>query len=80
MRAHHREFRRRVLLAVRERAEREGWASNEVLSDLVRLALNGPHRVTAGATEEQHGFRPLPRCGLVVSNDRIDGLREEDVE
>lgn len=66
-----------VLLAVRERARREGRAIGAVLSELARLGLQG------GGSEvepeaSRHGFRPLPRRGPVVSNELIDRLRDED--
>jgi plasmid stability protein len=66
-----------VLIAVRERARREGRSAGELLSELARQALSGDSRtVTHGASH--HGFRPLPHRGPVVSNALIDQLREEE--
>ncbi|MGH3822874.1 MAG: hypothetical protein ACRDRA_08585 [Pseudonocardiaceae bacterium] len=67
-----------VLLAVRERAHRERRTIGEVLSELARQALAG--RLSHQATEEFHGFRPLPARGRPVSNTMIDRLREDEPE
>lgn len=67
-----------VLLAVKERARREGRTAGEVLSDLARRALTGSP--VDPAAEGAHGFQPLPRRGPAVSNALIDRLREDDVE
>jgi hypothetical protein len=69
-----------VLLAVKERAERERRTAGEVLSDLARQALTGQHRPKAGGEASHHGFRPLPSRGPAVSNALIDRLREEEPE
>lgn len=66
-----------VLLAVQERARREGRSAGEVLSDLARQALHGPRDAAAGG---RHGFTPLPRRGAAVSNALIDRLREDEAE
>jgi hypothetical protein len=69
-----------VLLAVKERARREGRSAGAVLSDLARQALTGQHQAAQPAeTEEFHGFHPLPHRGEAVSNALIDRLREDDV-
>lgn len=67
-----------VLEAVRERARRDGRSIGDVLSELVRRALNGS--VGEGAGEEFHGFRPLPPRGRPVTNALIDRLREDEGE
>lgn len=67
-----------ILEAVRERARREGRSAGEVLSGLAREALTGRNRATEEATEQFHGFRPLPHRGPAVSNALIDRLREEE--
>lgn len=69
-----------VLLAVKERARHEKRTAGEVLSDLARQALTGQHRRTENANQERHGFRPLPRRGVAVSNALIDRLREDEAE
>lgn len=65
-----------ILLAVKERARREGRSAGEVLSDLVREALtrerSADEVVESGAF---YGFEPLPRRGPAISNELIDRLR-----
>lgn len=68
-----------VLLAVKERARREGRSAGKVLSELARRGL--VHSTEAGEIAEGgafYGFEPLPHRGHTVSNELIDRLREED--
>ncbi|MBA2553984.1 MAG: ribbon-helix-helix protein, CopG family [Geodermatophilaceae bacterium] len=67
-----------VLLAVQERARREKRTAGEVLSDLARQALTGQYRQPRDSGTEHHGFRPLPRRGVAISNSLIDRLREDE--
>jgi plasmid stability protein len=70
-----------VLMAIKERARREGRSAGEVLSELARRALTNQGRVAQGTeTNTFHGFEPLPHRGPAVSNDLIDRLREEEGE
>lgn len=69
-----------VLLAVKERARREGRTAGEVLTDLARQALRGEHTATERPSESFHGFAPLPHRGRAVSNAFIDQLREAEPE
>lgn len=69
-----------VLLAVRERARRENRTAGQVLSDLARQALTGRHRQSAQPGTDRHGFQPLPRRGVAISNALIDRLREDEPE
>jgi hypothetical protein len=70
-----------VLIAVKERAARQGRPAGEVLSELAREAL------LAGSKADEvaegggfYGFEPLPHRGIAVSNELIDRLREEEPE
>jgi hypothetical protein len=68
-----------VLLAVKERARRQGRSAGEVLSDLARQALT--HDPRTGEIAEDgafYGFEPLPHRGAAVSNDLIDRLLEDE--
>jgi hypothetical protein len=68
-----------VLQAAKERARRENRTAGEVISELARLGLTAP--VAASAVQEPpavYGLRPLPRRGVVVTNEMIDRLRDED--
>jgi len=69
-----------VLLAVRERARREGRTAGEVLSQLARQALTGQDRREGGSTASRNGFSPLPRRGPAISNALVDRLLEEEGE
>ena len=70
-----------VLLAVKERARRQGRSAGDVLSELAREALTADS--SAGEVAEEgafHGFEPLPRRGPAISNELIDRLLEDDAD
>lgn len=70
-----------VLLAVKERARRQGRSAGEVLSELAREALTSDR--AAGEVAEEgafYGFEPLPRRGPAISNELIDRLLEDQLE
>lgn len=66
-----------VLRAAKEIARREHRTAGAVISELTRKALTTPPP-SAGRRKAAHGFRPFPARGKVVTNARIDELREED--
>ena len=69
-----------VLQAAKERARREKRTAGEVISELARHALTAPPEVpVARMPKARHGFRPFPKRGGIVTNERIDKLREDDV-
>jgi hypothetical protein len=70
-----------VLAAAKELARRSHTSAGRVISDLARRALT--HSATASATTAQepealYGFRPFPSRGGVVSNEKVDQLRDEE--
>lgn len=68
-----------VLQAAKELARRERKTTGEVLSLLARRALTSMAAPPARKKAEAFaGFRPFPSRGGVVTNEIIDGLREED--
>jgi hypothetical protein len=68
-----------VLQAAKERARREKKTTGEVISELARRALTTPPEARAvRAPKALYGFRPFPKRGGVVTNERIDRLREDD--
>ncbi len=68
-----------VLQAAKERARRERKTAGEVISELARRALTAAPPAPVGkGTKALHGFRPFARRGGVVTNERIDRLREDD--
>ncbi len=70
-----------VLLAVKERARRQGRSAGEVLSELAREALtNDPNAGEIAEGGAFYGFQPLPRRGPAISNDLIASLLEDELE
>lgn len=68
-----------VLQAAKERARSEGKTAGEVISELARSALTAPPAAAGRrASKALHGFRPFPKRGGVVTNERIAKLREDD--
>jgi hypothetical protein len=50
-----------------------------VISELARSALTAaPRAQSAREPKATYGFRPFAKRGRIVSNERIDKLREED--
>ena len=69
-----------VLAAAKERARREHRTAGAVLSELARSALIRSEDVkTAAEPAAVCGLSPFPSRGAVVTNARIDKLREDDV-
>ena len=69
-----------VLNAAKERARRERRTTGEVISELVRRALNAPPDTpVARAPKAVYGLCPFPKRGGIVTNELIDKLREDDV-
>lgn len=70
-----------VLAAAKELARRQGTTAGQMVSRLLRAALNGraDQALPAGASSPAvAGFRPFAaQDGRVVSNEQIDQLRDE---
>ena len=70
-----------LLMAVREVARRDSESIGAVASRLLRQALAGDQTDGGGASKAasapEFGFRPFPKRGGLVTNERIDQLREE---
>lgn len=67
-----------VLLAAKERAQRERKTAGQVISELLRQALTAPQPSGARAPKGVHGFKPFPSRGSIITNDLIDQLRHDD--
>ena len=70
-----------VLAAAKELARRSHTSAGRVISDLARRALTQPATASANTTQEPealYGFRPFPSRGGVVSNEKVDQLRDEE--
>jgi hypothetical protein len=70
-----------VLAAAKELARRQGTSAGQMVSRLLRAALNGSASPGLSAGESPPavaGFRPFAApAGQVVTNERIDQLRDE---
>ncbi len=68
-----------VLFAARELAKQEGKTAGKIVSELARRALQA--RMSGEVVQEEEeffGFRPLPKRGVIVTNEIIDSLREDE--
>ena len=68
-----------VLATAKQLARRERKTAGQLVSELMREALRTR---TPPVTAEQprrdlYGFKPIPAGGAVVTNELVDGLREE---
>ncbi|MFI4979221.1 MAG: antitoxin [Nevskiales bacterium] len=68
-----------VLTAAKELGRREGKTAGAIISELGRRALSGAVAAPALGKEQRiPGFRPFASRGGVVTNARIDELRDEE--
>jgi hypothetical protein len=71
-----------ILDAAKELDRRERVSAGQVVSRLLRLALTGQSRdqlpPEAGEKGQVAGFRPFGPRGKIVTNDRINALRDQE--
>ncbi len=67
-----------ILAAVKERARLQRNSAGKVVSDLLRQALAATQVLTEADGPRVGGFRPFPDQGVVVTNERIDRLRDDE--
>lgn len=67
-----------VLAAAKELAAHDRRSAGKVLSDLAREALNGTVTPAVDDPPAIHGFRPLPKRGVIVTNEIVNRIREEE--
>ena len=65
-----------ILGAAHELAKRQKQTAGQVISNLVRQALQAPITASGGEASVL-GFRPFPARGALVTNEIVDKLREE---
>ncbi len=65
-----------VLGAAHELARREHKTAGQVISELVRRALQAPPTEPVGDVSAL-GFRPFPPRGALVTNEQVDRLRDD---
>ncbi len=69
-----------LLVAAKQLAERENKTAGQIISELLRQALNaraGDVQTTEVLDRKLSGFQPVPSRGGVVTNEHINTLREE---
>ena len=67
-----------VLLAVKDRARRQKVSVGELVSQLLRQALQSGPAHGSAESESFYGFEPLPARDTVVSNELIERLRDDE--
>ena len=68
-----------VLAAARELARLQHVSAGQIVSRLVREALTGRQDMRTDADAKVvGGFRPFAARGVTVSNDQINGLRDQE--
>lgn len=69
-----------VLAAAKERARREHRTAGAIISELARASLTrSDHAPGTAESAAVYGLAPFASRGAVVTNERIDKLREDDV-
>jgi hypothetical protein len=69
-----------VLLAARDLARRENATAGAVISELIRRVLTAAPEGRARQPAVLHGFRPFPKRGGMVTDERIDALRHYETD
>ena len=67
-----------VLAAAKELARREKVSAGKVVSRLLREALSGTAQDIASGERTVGGFRAFARRGAIVTNEKVDALRDEE--
>lgn len=67
-----------VLAAARELARQQNVSAGQVVSRLLRDALAGGQAQVRPDTRQVGGFRPFPPRGALVTNDKVDQLRDQE--
>lgn len=70
-----------VLAAAKEIARRQHLSAGQVVSRLLREALQGGAEgagTTTGGLKRVGGFRPFPAAGVVITDEQIDALRDAE--
>ncbi|OGT01774.1 MAG: hypothetical protein A2Z65_00995 [Gallionellales bacterium RIFCSPLOWO2_02_58_13] len=66
-----------VLAAVKELARSQNVSAGNIVSRLMREALSG-HQQAQISGKTAAGFRPFPARGTLVTNEQINGLRDQE--
>lgn len=67
-----------VLAAAKELARLQNVSAGQVISKLLRNALAGGQPQDRLDNRRVGGFRPFPPRGAIVTNDKVDQLRDQE--
>jgi hypothetical protein len=70
-----------VLAAAKEMARRQHVSAGQIVSRLLREALQGGGKRTSAVSEGAKpvgGFRPFPAAETVITDEQIDALRDAE--
>lgn len=67
-----------VLSAARDLAKYQKSTVGQIISDLARSALTDMRKAQPSTASDVYGICPLPKRGVVVSNDLVNAIREEE--
>lgn len=67
-----------VLAAAKELARLQNVSTGQIVSRILRDALAGEPFKNQPETRQVGGFRPFPARGVIVTNDRVDQLRDQE--
>ena len=66
-----------VLSVAKALAARERKPVGQLVSELLRGALPARGGAAAGRSRGRYGFRPIPAGGTVVTDEIVDGIRDD---
>lgn len=67
-----------VLAAAKELARMQNVSAGQIVSKLLRNALAGEAAQDGLETRQIGGFRPFPARNSIVTNDKVDQLRDQE--
>lgn len=70
-----------ILAVAKELARLQHVSAGQIISKLMREALTGRRQQDSpgdAATKPVGGFRPFPTRGVMVTNDRVNDLRDQE--
>jgi hypothetical protein len=67
-----------VLAVVKDLAKDADKTAGKIISELARKALTTPPAFAAQEPEPIFGIRPLPKRGVIVTNELVNKIRDEE--
>jgi len=65
-----------ILLAAKALASKQRRSAGSIISELARKGLSGGSQVLA-ESNERYGFNPLPKRGVIVTDELVESIRKE---